>query len=316
MRKRRMKLYRHRSRWLKWLVLLLGLWALLFLMRDFQQIRDFVVVPDGEEIILYRTKQNTTERMPFEAYIIGVVAAEMPASYNEEALKAQAVCARSYTYHHLLNGYEYPMNADVSDNPGTCQAYVSKEEFTAAHEDGDMYYEKVKRAVLDTAGEILLADEQPLEAFYHSTCGGQTDEPLDVWGKEIPGIHSVNCPWCKKSPYYVQKKWLSTAEFSQCLGLHTDASIEKEVRTAGNRVQKMLINGREFSGEAVRKMLHLPSCWFQIQPVENGFFIITRGFGHGLGLCQVGAGGMADAGYSYVDILMHYYRNTELCCFL
>ena len=316
MRKRRMKLYRHRSRWLKWLVLLLGLWALLFLMRDFQQIRDFVVVPDGEEIILYRTKQNTTERMPFEAYIIGVVAAEMPASYNEEALKAQAVCARSYTYHHLLNGYEYPMNADVSDNPGTCQAYVSKEEFTAAHEDGDMYYEKVKRAVLDTAGEILLADEQPLEAFYHSTCGGQTDEPLDVWGKEIPGIHSVNCPWCKKSPYYVQKKWLSTAEFSHCLGLHTDASIEKEVRTAGNRVQKMLINGREFSGEAVRKMLHLPSCWFQIQPVENGFFIITRGFGHGLGLCQVGAGGMADAGYSYVDILMHYYRNTELCCFL
>ena len=141
-----------------------------------------------------RSASSQTEQLPLEQYIAGVVAAEMPVSFDVEALKAQAVCARTYTCHRMVNGYTYPNGANVSDDPGSCQAYVSEAEFLARHPlNGRELYDKVTRAVAETAGEILLIDGRPLEALYHSTCGGRTEEASALWGSEIPGIHAVDC---------------------------------------------------------------------------------------------------------------------------
>ncbi len=311
MRKRRLKVYKKKSN--HSLLVILGVVILgLLLGRACRDLPRFTL-PESEDIILYRSAGRYTEQMDFERYLVGVVAAEMPASFDLEALKAQAVCARTYTYQRLLNGYTYPLGAQVSDDPGTCQAYVSKEEFAAAHpQDTVFYYQKIEQAVAETAGEILIFEGRPVEALYHSTCGGQTEEAADIWGKEAACLHSVPCRWCGNSGYYRKELFFSQQDFAALLGVEADATLQIQEQTSSGRVKRAEIGGKEFSGEEIRSRLGLPSTWFSMETTSDGVKLITRGFGHGLGLCQYGAGGMAAEGYNYREILSHYYEGANI----
>ncbi len=268
-----------------------------------------VELPISETITLYRSASRQTEQMTLEAYIIGVVAAEMPASFAPEALKAQAVCARTYTCHRMVNGYTYPNGANVSDDPGTCQAYVSETEFLTQHSNAQALYDKVIQAVAETAGEILLIHGKPLEALYHSTCGGRTEDAAALWGSEIPGIRATDCRWCQKSAYYRQELTFSNAAVTALLG-SSDLSITEV--TPNHRVKSVRCGSQVLSGSTVQKALKLPSLWFEAEPAADGWTFITHGYGHGMGLCQYGAGGMAAGGYRYREILDHYFDGAEL----
>lgn len=273
------------------------------------------LLAEKEMITLYHSGDRTTETLDFEEYILGVVAAEMPAAFELEALKAQAVCARTYAYQRILSGYAYPGGANVSDDPGTCQAYRSYEEFAKANpQDTEMYYERLRQAVQETRGEILVCGGAPLEALYHSTCGGKTEDAASAWGEELAGLESVDCAWCTASPCYRKEKTVPLSVIARVMGVKSGEGLQITEWTASGRARKISAGGKTVSAEEFRRWLDLPSTWITLQRSGDNWIISTRGYGHGIGLCQYGAGGMAKEGFSYQEILSHYYSGAALCC--
>jgi len=262
-------------------------------------------------IKLYLSQENKIVELLLEDYIIGTVAAEMPASFDIEALKAQAVCARTYALHKLLENKKYPGGANLSDDINSCQAYISKAEFYRLHPGYKDLYKKVMEAVSQTRGEIMIYDDEPIDALYHSTCGGQTESAVNVWGKNIPYLRSVKCRYCKQSSYYESVQVFSVQDFATSLGVNSQPQVQVSENTPSGRVKKVKINDKELSGEKLRHILGLPSTWCNIKVNGNQVKIESWGYGHGLGLCQYGANGMALEGKTYHEILEHYYQDIE-----
>lgn len=261
---------------------------------------------------LYLTEEDKIVELLLENYIIGVVAAEMPASFEMEALKAQAVCARTYTFRKLLDDKKYPGGANLSDNINSCQAYISKEEFFRRHPRHKDLYEKVKEAVRQTRGEIMIYNDEPIDALYHSTCGGQTESAFNVWGKNVSYLCSVKCRYCQQSRHYESIQVFSVQDFATSLGVNnTQPLVKISENTPSGRVKKIKINDKELSGEKMRHILGLPSTWCDFKVNAQQVKIKSRGYGHGLGLCQYGAHGMALEGKTYHQILKHYYQGIE-----
>lgn len=264
-------------------------------------------------IELYLHEQGKSVSIELEKYIKGTVAAEMPASFDIEALKAQAVCARTYAVKKLIEGKPYPEGADLSDDINSCQAYVPIDEFTKndSSPERKRLLKRIEEAVNSTRGEIMLYDSQPIDALYCSTCGGNTESAGAVWGKELPYLHSVKCGNCEASPHFMKTQTVSNATINRIAGGTGDSlKIKVLARTPGGRPKSFSINQQEFDAITIREKLKLESSWIEFVPSAHTTLIKTQGYGHGVGLCQYGANGMAKRGKNYHQILKKYYSGV------
>lgn len=260
-----------------------------------------------------RERSGEVESIPLEEYVMGVVAGEMPVHFELEALKAQSVASRSYVLRRYLMGsnQEYDVVDTVSN-----QVYLDEGELRVRW--GDKYIEyinKIKQAVNETSMEYLEYDGQVIDAMFFSTSNGYTEDSGVVFSNSLPYLKSVVSEFDEKvSPAFLKSSKMSLQEFYERLGLPYDKNLKIIIleKSSSNRVVKLKINGIEYTGRDVYNKLGLRSCDFSIEQVGNNVMIETKGYGHGVGMSQYGALGMARNGYSYKDILSHYYMNTLL----
>ncbi len=265
------------------------------------------------KIKLYLHNENRIVELDLEDYITGTLAAEMPAYFELEALKAQAVAIRTYTVRKLLSETKYPLNADMSDDINSCQAFISRENFKQRNpKQGEELWSKLSQAVGDTRGELLVYEEEPIDALYFSTCGGRTASASESLGRDIPYLRSVNCEYCKESKHFEEVLVFSHKDLSQALGLNLKKNqVQITATNPSGRVKEIKVNQQVMSGECFRKALNLPSSWIKVKNNANEIIINSRGYGHGIGLCQYGANGMAQEGKSYRQILHKYYQGVD-----
>ncbi|MFX4262653.1 stage II sporulation protein D [Pelotomaculum propionicicum] len=276
---------------------------------------------------VYLHQENRVAYMQLEDYLVGVVGAEMPAEFPADALKAQAVAARTYVAKRIsAGGVENPLHAgaDVCDDHRHGQAWLSREELkkrwgTVRYYN---YYYKVKNAVDETRGQVLTYQGELIDPAYHASCGGRTENAEDVWKYQVPYLKSVLCPY-DSDPNPVQTASFSFEQVDLALGTSLAAvpaaGKEKAARefklvekTGTGRPKVLLIGNRQFPAVAVRDLLGLRSTRFTWNIEGDTVTFTTTGYGHGVGLCQYGARGMADHGYSYRVILGHYYSGAEI----
>lgn len=242
--------------------------------------------------------------LDLENYVIGVVAGEMPALFQDEALKAQAVAARSYVLSKEKDG-NYEVSASTSDQV-FLTSYEMKEKW---QNDYDEYYNKILNAVKKTTGEVLTKDNKILKAFYFSMSNGYTENSKDVFGEDL--TQSVESPFEISLSNFEIVKEFSKSELLEKLGVD-NLNIENQQISETKHTSSIIIGGKEFSGIEVRKLLNLRSTDFEIKQIGENFNIITRGYGHGVGMSQYGANELAKSGKSYKEILAYYYKNTKL----
>lgn len=270
-------------------------------------------VPQNKEIYLSIIMEGEPQKLELEEYITGVVLAEMPASFEQEALKAQAVVARTYALKRSVTSGKHPNNGVCTDS-GCCQAYIAPAKYIL--ENDAAFFDKVAKAVRDTSGEVLTYEGALIEATYFSCSGGRTEDALAVWGQEIPYLTSVESPGEERAAHYVDTVSFTVREFSALLGLeisdiHGDF-IGKITYTAGGGVHKIQLCDREYTGGELRQKLGLRSTAFTITAIGDTVTITTKGFGHRVGMSQYGAEAMAVSGENYEEILTHYYPGTKL----
>lgn len=270
---------------------------------------------------VYRTEKKVVETLPLEAYITGVVAAEMPAEFELEALKAQALAARTYIVRRLSESKldDVPQGAQVLD---TVQHQVYMDESQRRDRWKDQYEwknQRILQAVRATAGVVLTYEGKPIDATFFSTSNGFTENSGEYWEKPIPYLKSVPSPWDIQSPRYEETVTMTTAELEKNLGvtLTQEASTngawyQIESKTTGNRVGKISIGGKEFSGREFREKLNLNSSSFTMELRGNQVYITTKGFGHGVGMSQWGANGMAKNGKNAEQIVKYFYQGVSL----
>ncbi|WP_062108488.1 stage II sporulation protein D [Bacillus niameyensis] len=277
-----------------------------------------VVDSSKTEVAVFRNATETIETLPLEEYVVGVVASEMPAEFEIEALKAQALAARTYITNYLLNSSEdksLPDGANITDTVNH-QVFKNKEELKKQWgKDFEKKYKKITEAVQATEGEILTYQDKPITASFFSTGNGFTENSEEYWENKIPYLKSVESPWDTQAPEFESKKTLSVAEFEEKLGVKISDS--KDIgtitgRTTGNKVAAVKINDKTFTGREIREKLDLRSTHFTWQRNGNSVIITTKGYGHGVGMSQYGANGMAKEGKNYRDIVEHYYKDVSI----
>ena len=260
-----------------------------------------------------RVKDEQTgsiSNVAFEDYIAGVLAGEMPISFDVEALKAQAVAARSYA----LKQMDYNKNKDYDVvNTINNQVYLSDEYLHKVW--GNEYsnkIDKIKRAVSETHNEYLDYHGSVAEAMFFSTSVGYTENSEDVFANEVPYLRSVASTWDDISPVYTVTYNMTLSDFYIKLGLNYSDTIRLQVitKTSTGRVKKVNINGFVFDGDMVKQKLGLRSNYFVIKQNGKNVLITTKGYGHGVGMSQYGAQAMALQGYKYDEILSYYYNGT------
>ena len=257
-------------------------------------------------------KTGQITKIPFEEYIKGVVAGEMPATFELEALKAQAVASRSYAMYQMTATKD--KDYDVLNTTAN-QVYLTDEQLKANWKDE--YTEKlnkIKTAIAETTGEYLTYKGQIVNAMFFSTSVGKTENSEEVFVSALPYLRSVDSIWDQDSPVYTDTYTFDLKDFYTKLNLPYNEKLTIEVteKTSTGRTKKLKINNQELNGRDVATKLSLRSNYFDIVQNENKITITTKGFGHGVGMSQYGANGMAKEGYKYDQILKHYYQNTEI----
>ena len=265
-----------------------------------------------------------TEEIDIDEYLYGVVSAEMPASFEEEALKAQAVVARTYTIYKIINNEDKHGEANICDDSTCCQAWISEEDRKEKwnEEERESYWEKIVSAVNSTKGEIITYEGKPINAFFHSNSGGATEAPVDVWGGSgYPYLQSVTTAGEDAYSQYSSKVEISKDEFVEKIKEeHSDFKIDFDEKdcikieeyTDGNRVKKIKIGNLELSGVEVRNILGLRSANFKVTIEKEKIKFEVTGYGHGVGMSQTGADSLAKEGKTYEEIIHHYYTDVEI----
>ncbi len=257
-------------------------------------------------------KTGIINEVPFEDYIKGVVAGEMPATFELEALKAQAVASRSYAMYQMTatKDKEY----DVLNTTAN-QVYLTDQELKENwKEEYSEKINKIKEAIAETSGEYLTYEGKVINAMFFSTSVGATENSEEVFVSALPYLRSVDSKWDEASPAYTDTYTFTLEEFYKKLNLQYNQTLTIEVtsKTSTGRTRTLKINGTEINGRDLATKLNLRSNYFDIVQNENNVTITTKGFGHGVGMSQYGANGMAKEGYKYDQILKHYYQNTEI----
>lgn len=269
------------------------------------------------DVAVYRSATKKIQKLPLETYLSGVVAAEMPADFEEEALKAQALTARTYIVNQLIsnNRKGLPQGADVGD---TVMHQVYKNDNELKKQWGSDYkwkMKKIDKAIKETEGQILTYNGNPITATFFSTSNGYTENSEEYWQAEFPYLKSVSSPWDKESPKFYNKMVVDAGDFEKKLGvsLSSGTTIGTVVqRTSGNRVGVVEIGGKKLTGKQIREKLALNSSDFDWERQGSQIIITTKGYGHGVGMSQYGANGMAREGKSYEDIVKYYYKGVKV----
>lgn len=269
----------------------------------------------SDMMINVRNDEGQIEEMDLDTYLVSVVLGEMPADFATEALKAQAVVARTYTLKRATGNLKHP-DAAVCTSFACCQAYRTPEEFLASGGTKEQL-DKVKNAVDSTGGMVLYYCGELIDATYFSSSGGRTEDAAAVWGADIPYLRSVESPGEEVFVELTHSVEMNIEEFSSKLGLdRAEFSIGKTQYTAGGGVEKIEIGGKEFSGVQFRQILGLKSTAFSLERCGNTVVITTKGFGHRVGMSQYGAEAMAVGGSNFREILSHYYPGTNIGVYL
>ncbi|MGI6587906.1 MAG: stage II sporulation protein D [Peptococcia bacterium] len=286
----------------------------------------------SEELIslkLWDVESNKLLEMGLEAYVLGVVAAEMPASFPLEALKAQAIAARTYAVQRLQvpdpRMQALHQEADLSSDPAVNQAWISTLEmkkrwgkWNYAH-----YRDKIRQAIEETKGQVLIYKGQLIDPVYHASCGGKcTESSVEVWKFDVPYLQGVSCTG-HQDRHNSTSLFFTLENCDNLLGTKLAAlpasKFQKEQavfqikeKSSTGRIKTATIGGKAFSGTELRTQLNLSSTRFVCKKGNNGLYFISNGYGHGVGMCQYGAADLATAGKSYQEILQHYYTGAQM----
>ena len=275
-------------------------------------------------IKLYHTKTGDVEELPIDEYLYGVVRSEMPVKYEIEALKAQAVVARTYTIYQITHSKEKHNNADICDNYACCQAWISKEDRFAKWEelDAEGNWQKIVDAVNSTQGKVITYNGDVIDAFFHSNSGGITETASNVWGgQNFPYLKSVETSGEDEYSEYNSEVEISKDELTNKLKeKHSEIEINYEEDdvikiiefTESGRVKKIKFGNVEIAGTEARTILGLKSTNFNFEIRDNSVIFFVKGYGHGVGMSQTGADSLAKQGSNYEEIIKHFYSNVEI----
>lgn len=269
--------------------------------------------------VMNASSKNITE-MSLREYLIGVVAAEVNPAYHEEAIKAQIVAAHTkleYTKLHKTDNLE---DADITDSAATHQGYLTDDEQKEKWgENYKTYREKLEKCVDAVINVILVYENEPINAVFHAISNGQTENATDVWGGNYPYLVSVQSAGDKLSPAYKSEVTVTSDEFKKkmtengaSLGDEPTKWVEKITNTDTGMVKEIIIGGKSFKGTEIRSIFGLKSSTFAVKYNDGNFVFTVCGYGHGVGMSQYGADYMARQGFSYDEILKHFYKNAEL----
>lgn len=275
------------------------------------------------KIKVLHTKTNSIEEIPLDEYLYGVVSAEMPVDFDIEALKAQAIVARTYTLYKILENQSKHGEAHICDDSSCCQAWITKEDRLARWDENkrEENWNKIVLAVNSTKGRIITYNGKPINAFFHSNSGGATEAPVNVWGGSgYPYLQSVQTSGEEGYSQYSSEVEISREEFiSKIKSKYSDFTINFDDSdcisineyTTGGRIKTIKIGNHNLSGVEVRTIFGLKSANFVIEIAEKIKFKVI-GYGHGVGMSQTGADSLAKQGYSCDDIIKHFYIGVTI----
>lgn len=281
--------------------------------------------PEAEDVIsVYVKAEDKVVTMSKSQYLKEVVSAEMPADFHIEALKAQAVAARSYL-DARMNAYKKSgkppehKGADICTDSTHCKAWISKDKrMELWGKDATSNWDKISRAVDETAGEVITYEDEVISAVFHSTSSGRTESSKDVWGGDRPYLTSVESPGDLYSPKYKSEKTVTLDEFKKTISDNVEnVDFSKELvgrisRSEAGGIITISVGGVEIKGSKLRSIFDLRSANINITINGDTVSFDVTGYGHGVGMSQYGANYLAHQGKSYVDILKTYYQGTEL----
>ena len=273
-------------------------------------------------IKLLHKKTGEVEQVNIDDYLCNVVSAEMPADYEIEALKAQAVVARTYTIYKINN--KKHENADICDDSTCCQAWVDKETRFSRWEESkrESNWEKIQKCIQETQGQIITYQNQPINAFFHANSGGKTELPVNVWGGTgLPYLQVVETAGEEGYKQYESEVELTQDELIEKLktkysDISIDFSNQEDLKileyTDSGRVKTVKFGNHEISGVETRTLLGLKSTNFEISKENDKIKFTVKGYGHGVGMSQTGADAMAKQGKNYKEIINHFYSGVEI----
>ncbi len=274
-------------------------------------------------IKLLHKADGTVEEMTLDEYLLGVVSSEMPADFEQEALNAQAIVARTYTIYKIKNGRKHP-EADICDDSNCCQAWITKENRMARWEENvrNENWTKIENAVNSTKGKVITYNGEIIDAFFHSNSGGMTETPAEVWGgTNYPYLQPVSTTGEDAYSQYSSEVILSKEEFkNKILEKHQDLVIDFSQEncieileyTTSNRVKTLKVGNLNLSGVEIRTILGLKSANFNFSFEGDNIKFTVIGYGHGVGMSQTGADSMAKQGSNYEEIIKHFYTDVEI----
>ena len=290
--------------------------VVIFFNKDIEKLEEIEIKLDYVSNILIRVKRVSEDRLDnikLEEYVVGVVAGEMPASFEIEALKAQAVASRSYALKKINDNKNN--SYDVVDTTSN-QVYLDADELKNKWQDNYVsYINKIRQAVNETSMEYLEYNGEVANTMFFSTSNGYTEDSQVVFSEDIPYLRSVDSSWDESvSSTFKYEVTFSLSDFYEKLGIDYNKKLSVVVldRSSSNRIIKLKINGVEITGREVYNKLKIRSTDFTIRQDGDNVVIDTKGYGHGVGMSQYGALGMAKDGYNYKEILDHYYTGTKL----
>ncbi len=271
----------------------------------------------GSTITVLQTSTGKAIETEIYNYIIGAVAAEMPASFSDEALKAQAVA--SYTYAVWLrenaDNSEKALGYDISDDPSSHQGYLTDEQMKEKWGDKyDSCKNKISEAVMSVSGECVMYENEPILAMFHAISSGQTQSSETVFGNALPYLVSVTAPGDTLSPDFDSENEFSQKELCELLSLESaDESLIKSIDTADSGYVRLIVLGsKSYMGNELASLLKLKSPCFSAEYKKGSYIFKVKGYGHGVGMSQYSADYMARQGYTYDEILKHFYKGTYI----
>ena len=277
-----------------------------------------------DTIKLLHADTGEIEELPLDTYLLGVVSAEMPANFEQEALSAQALVARTYTIYSIVHSGGKHGEADICDDSTCCQAWISKEDRMARWDEAEreLNWRKIENAVNTTAGKIITYNGEVIDAFFHSNSGGTTEAPVNVWGgTNYPYLQSVETAGEDAYSQYSSEMVLTKEELkNKILAKHSDFIIDYSQSdciqileyTESGRVKTIKIGNLNLSGVEVRTLLGLRSANFEVSIEGENIKFAVKGYGHGVGMSQTGADSMAKQGSNYEEIVKHFYTGVEI----